>query len=136
MENKNLIHKIMEYQSPSSATILREDNNLFKPASQEDKDNRPVYPNILEGQELEDALRDVLCSVIISKIDPYDISNHLMNGTKLIDEPISGMDIDEVVRLLMPPYKRSSTQIEKDKLLLDVVNKWSGRDKFTSIKWE
>ena len=119
-----------------SVKKVNEDNQLFKPASEEDLESRPVYPNILEGQDLDDTLRDVLCSVITSKIDSYDISNHLMNGTKLIDEPISGMDIDEVVRLLMPIYKHSSTQIEKDKILLDVVNKWSGRGKFTEINWE
>ena len=52
--NRNLIHKLMGYQSPSSANILREDNQLFKPASEEDLESRPVYPNILEGQDLDD----------------------------------------------------------------------------------
>ena len=121
MDNK-LLQKLMEEDLFPSAT----------PEEIKDREaNRP--PRVLQGVELLDVLRDVLCSIAASKVDQSDISDYLMNGTSLtpLSQPIGEMNLEEVVsELRRDVYLNGLTEKE---VLLKLVNQWSGQ-KFDKIE--
>ena len=121
MDNK-LLQKLMEEDLFPNAT----------PEEIKDREaNRP--PRVLQGVELLDVLRDVLCSIAASKVDQSDISDYLMNGTSLtpLSQPIGEMNLEEVVsELRRDVYLNGLTEKE---ILLKLVNQWSGQ-KFDKIE--
>ena len=111
-----------------------QEEELFPNATPEDiKDrekNRP--PRVLEGQELLDLLRDILCTEISTDINQSDINDHIMNGTPLVTEPIGEMPLKRVVREL-----RSSLYLNgctEEEAFLELVKEHFG-DQYDKINW-
>jgi hypothetical protein len=97
--------------------------------------NRP--PRILEGVELVDTLRDVLCSILVDRTDKSDLSDYFMNGSPLlIDydptvEPIGEMKLETVVEMLKKTTVVAGTTLEQ--ALLSLVFLYTGQ-KFDKIR--
>jgi hypothetical protein len=106
-----------------------QEEDLFPNATPEEikyrEANRP--PRVLQGVELLDVLRDVLCSIAASKVDESDIFDYLMNGTSLtpLSQPIGEMELPEVVEEIKKIGIVAGTTVEE--ALLRLVNKWEYR---------
>ena len=125
MDNK-LLQKLMEEDLFPSAT----------PEEIKDREaNRPL--RVLAGAELDDILKDVLCSILVHKVDASDLSDYFMNGTSLVpggighDEGIGEMGLPRVIE-----YLKKMDEVREDILagftleqsLLGLVNKWLGEE--------
>lgn len=99
--------------------------------------NKP--PKVLEGTELEDLLRDTLCSMLVNRIDKSDLSAHLMNGESLLNpgtldpvEPIGEMSLEDVIQRVFR-YNTITLFGSRETILLGLINKYCGTD-FKKIK--
>jgi hypothetical protein len=124
-----------------------QEEELFPSASPEEvaqrQANKPLP--ILQGAELEDMVKDTLCSFLVDRIDKSDLSDYFMNGASLShtghvgpDDPIGEMELSRAIDMLLAvsSHRRTRPGIPQDRDLdlLDLISMKTGQ-KYSKIDW-